>query len=99
MSRGLGRLERFILEKIEEDRKGTTRSFGFPAFERSWQLTHAYYWPDEERHKWGSTWEANNAQRKAMVRAMHSLGAQVPAIRPHGRQGTQGPDLVRAGRP
>jgi hypothetical protein len=75
MSRGLGRLERYILERMEAaqmpDQGGTTR----PVTGQATMLARDYYQPED----WGwGLYEPSNAQRKAMIRALHSFVRKFP---------------------
>ena len=85
MSRGLGHIERYILDKVSEvdkDGKNCTVS------ERGTALARDYFKPDDwytngalvgyQPGGWLRTFEPSNAQRKAMIRALHSFVRKFP---------------------
>src|SRR6187401_1804044 len=76
MSRGLGSIERFILDQVSKvDENGKKRV----VLERGTLLARDYYMPEDVRNQWESwRWEPSNAQRKAMTRALHSFVRKFP---------------------
>ena len=91
MSRGLGRLERTILDEImkaeakaEADRG---RRDGMPLHITTHHLHHACF-PDKPRPEGGWGWEPHNAtQRKAVWRALQSVLRKYPKYAVTGGQG------------
>jgi hypothetical protein len=88
MSRGLGRIERWIAEKIEQHRNRRRHGSRFPPSVLVSSSHLAYCYLDEATlcdDK--SPWLTTAAQRKAVVRAMHSFVRKFPQYALMGGQG------------
>ena len=72
MSLGLGRVERWIAEDIEADKKAPHGPR--PVLVSSWSLAFNY----QDYRNYQSGWTPSRAQRKAVVRAMHSFVRKHP---------------------
>ncbi len=72
MSRGLGRIEQAIVTRIERMKRG---SFPDPVLISSWDVVGDAFRP--QTIFWVH-WTPTRAQRKAMIRAMHSFVAKFP---------------------
>jgi hypothetical protein len=100
MSRGLGKVERYILGEIERAKNPRDARFGpTPVRIRTWDVLYVFR-PLEANT--GSCWSAQDApaaQRKAVVRAMHSFVRKFPQFALMGGQGRKQLVLYEAGDP
>jgi hypothetical protein len=105
MSRGLGQLERFILDEVNRTSEGER----VPAHGQAVMLAQCFYQP-EDWHSNGAlvdykqtgqmrTFEPSTAQRKAMVRALHSFVRKFPQYALMGGKGRKTLLLYEPGDP
>jgi hypothetical protein len=87
MSRGPGRIERAIFERIWKAATGGSLGEPMPVRVRPWDVLLDLYRPaDDYAHRWNPN-QATPAQRKAVVRAMHSFVRKHPGYALTGGKG------------
>src|SRR5262249_11496583 len=88
MSRGPGRLERAILDQIESDKAPDRYGQSGVVLISSWDLAYIYQPPSSVDRP--ASWHPKNAtpaQRKAVIRAMHSFVRKFPQYAVGGGKG------------
>jgi hypothetical protein len=86
MSRGLGRIERWIAKDIERQRVSDPPT---PIHVHAWEIACEF-----KDHGWDFSWQPTRAQRKAVVRAMHSFVRKHPQYALTERRGRKGVGLI-----
>jgi hypothetical protein len=84
MSRGLGQIERVILDEIMRDLKPGPHGNRGTVLVSSHSVSHDHALPG---HEWGGPWRPSRARRQAVVRAMHSFVRKFPQYALTGGQG------------
>lgn len=96
MSRGLGRIERAILDQIERTKQyAAQHGDEFPVHITAHGLAHACFGPSP--HVWG--WTPQRTHIKACTRAMHSIVRKFPQYAVTGRRSRRRVILYEAADP
>jgi len=97
VSKGLGRIERAILDKIAWCRASQTfreLERGGPVLVRTWHLMDCY-----RPLGWSADWSAEHKHRQAITRAMHAFVSKYPEYALTGGKGRQELFLYEPGDP